>query len=361
MEARAAAVRRRAYLVDGGENMQQQDLADAVMAVEVSARPTGRWALGWTPEFSRGPVTVYGAARPGAIARDTPLARDAREAVEVTLPAPRAYFLLEREDGPSLMVAQRDVPLAGSVNFRDLGGYATTDGRRVRWGALFRSGHMANLSAQGLADFAALDIRTVCDFRMHEERQSEALALPGEPTLEVLGIPPGIGDRFFFHRLFASTDDPEEVRAALREMMQVLVRTGAPRLARLFEILLEAPREAVLINCSAGKERTGLASVLLLSALGVPRETIRHDFMLSRRYFPAEAEIPRVLVKYEVRKSSEEVARRLIMPLLETDESYLQSAFAAIEADHGSVEGLLSDLYGLGPAELARLRDHFTV
>ena len=335
--------------------------ADAIAAVAVEARSPGNWSLAWEADFSAGPVTVYGGPRPDAIDRATPLAQDALGGAEVTLAAPRAYFLLQRADGSGMVVAQRNVPLAGSVNFRDLGGYATDDGRRIRWGALFRSGHMANLTAQGLADFAALGIRTVCDFRMHEERQAEALALPGEPRLEVLGIPPGIGDRFFFHRLFASTDDPQAVQDAVSTLMRDMVRSGADRIGRLFEILLDRPRDAVLLNCSAGKERTGLATVLLQSALGVPRDTIRHDFLLSRRYFPAQAEIPRVLAKYEVHKASEEVAVRLIMPLLETHESYLQSALAAIEEQYGSVAGLLAGLYGLGPAQLARLRDHYTV
>jgi protein-tyrosine phosphatase len=334
---------------------------DLVTGVEVEWQSEGCYRFVWPAAVLASPVTLYGGRDAQNIPRERALLHDARPGARVpaSWPGVREYFYLQGGDGQGLTVAQRDVPLAGSINFRDLGGYATADGRRVQWGRLFRSGHMANLSAAGLAQFAALDIRAVCDFRTEEERASELRGLPNNPRVEVLGITPGIGDRYFFNRLFDSTDDPQKVVDALHEMMRVLVLTAAPRYQRLFELLLEGPAGAVLINCSAGKERTGLASVLLLTALGVPRATIYYDFMLSQRYFPAEAEIPRVITKYSVRATGE-AARNLIMPLLETRESYLQSAFAAIDERYGSGEAMLQAVYGLGASELAHLRDHFT-
>ncbi len=341
--------------------MQAADSDEVLMGVAVELQRDGRYRFDWSAAFSDDAVTIYGGASPTTIDRQQALLRDARPGATVAArrPGQREYFLLQKADGSQLVVAQRNVPLTGSINFRDLGGYATSDGRRVQWGRLFRSGHMANLGAESVPQFTALDIRTVCDFRTVEERQSEARGVPGDPRLEVLGITPGIGDRYFFNRLFASTEDPQKIVDAMHEMMRVLVLTAAPRYQRLFEILMEGAPGAVLINCSAGKERTGLAAVLLLTALGVPRTTILYDFLLSQRYFPAESEIPRVITKYEV-KASGETARRLIMPLLETRESYLQSAFAAIDERYGSGEGLLATLYGLGPDALAQLRRHYT-
>jgi protein-tyrosine phosphatase len=341
--------------------MQAANSEDELVGVAVELHNDGRYRFDWGPAFSQSPLTIYAGATPTGIDRARPLLREARPGATVAAlhPGQREYFLLERGDGSGLVVAQRNVPLTGSINFRDLGGYASADGRRVQWGRLFRSGHMANLGADSVPLFTSLDIHTVCDFRTTEERASEARGLPGEPRLEVLEITPGIGDRYFFNRLFASTDDPQKVVDAMHEMMRVLVLTAAPRYQRLFEVLLEGAPGAVLINCSAGKERTGVAAALLLTALGVPRATILADFLLSQRYFPYESEIPRVITKYDV-KASGAAARQLIMPLLETRESYLQSAFAAIDERYGSGEGLLKTLYGLGPAELARLRSHYT-
>jgi protein-tyrosine phosphatase len=341
--------------------MQGAHDGDLMTSIELELQSDGHYRFDWPPAWGMGPITLYGGPSPQTIARERPLLRDARPGVRVAAmrPGQREYFYLEDAAGHGIVFAQRNVPLAGSINFRDLGGYGTGDGRRVHWGRLFRSGHMANLSAASLEQFAALDIRAVCDFRTEQERTTELRGLPNNPRLEVLGITPGIGDSHFFDRLFNSTEDPQKVVEAVQEMMRVLVLVAAPRYQRMFELLLEGAPGALLINCSAGKERTGLASVLLLTALGVPRTTILYDFMLSKRYFPAEAEIPRVITKYSVRASAE-VARKVIMPLLETRESYLQSAFAAIDERYGSGEGMLQTLYGLGPGELARLRDLFT-
>lgn len=340
--------------------MQVAESEDALTGVAVELQNDGRYRFEWDARFSDAPVTIYGGASPATIDRRQALLRGAQSGATLAAQRPglREYFLLERNDGASLVVAQRIVPMIGSINFRDLGGYASADGRRVQWGRLFRSGHMANLGADSVAQFTALDIRSVCDFRTSEERASESRGLPGEPRLEVLEITPGIGDRYFFNRLFAGTDQPQPVLDAMHEMMRVLVTSAAPRYQRLFEVLMECAPGAVLINCSAGKERTGVASALVLTALGVPRATILKDFMLSQRYFPYEAEIPRVITKYDV-KWPLDVARPLITPLLETRESYLQSAFAAIDEHYGSGEGMLKTLYGLGPLELERLRAHY--
>ena len=334
---------------------------DCVHGIEVEAFAPGRYRIAWGADFTTAPVAIFAGDSPSSIALDTPLVAAAVGAAELPPLAPerRHYFHLRRSDGSGLVVAQRNVPLAGGVNFRDLGGYLTSDGRRVHWGRLFRSGHMANLTDDDKRVFAALDVRTICDFRLAEERASEMSRLPNEPRLEILGIAPGINDAFYFHRLFASTTDPQAIVDAMHEMLRSLVRDVAPRYGRLFEVLLEQPAGSTLINCSAGKERTGIGAALVLTALGVPRTGILYDFMLSRRYFPAEAEVPRVRQKYAV-EAPGELGRALIMPLLETRESYLQSAFEVIDREYGSGEEFLRRLYGLGPPELRRLRDCYT-
>ncbi len=334
---------------------------DPVLAVSVERNAEGDYVLAWDARFCAGEVTVSGAGHDRDFDRGGALAVSTSGGASVSVPGDpgRAYFRLQPNAGPSLVVAERALPFVGGVNFRDIGGYAIADGRRLKWGVLFRSGHMANLSTADKRLFAALDIGTVIDFRMLEEREHEKTELPGPPELHVIGIPPGIGDRYFFHRLFAASDDPADVVDAMHQMMACLVRDAAPYYARMFEVLLGAPRGAVLMNCSAGKERTGVAIALLLAALGVPRETIMYDFMLSASCFPALAEVPRVLEKYAV-ESRGEAATALIMPLLETRRSYLDAAFAAIEADCGSVAAFLHKHYGLKEAELTRLRALYT-
>lgn len=122
---------------------------------------------------------------------------------------------------------------------------------------------------------------------------------------------------------------------------------------------------AQLLNCSAGKDRTGIGTVLLLMALGVPRTTIRHDFLLSGRYFPTATEVDRLLLKYAVPGKDPALLHALLLPLLETPVAYLDTVFAAIDDirdRYGSTdEAFLGGHYGLDPAQLAALRDRYTI
>jgi protein-tyrosine phosphatase len=333
---------------------------DVLHSIQVEPAGDG-YRIRWHDCFSDQPVNVHVGPSPTGLERSTPRVDGALGQAHIPDldPEVRHYFRLEPAAGDGITVAERAVPLAGGINFRDVGGYATGDGRRVDWGRLFRSGHLSKLTGDDKRYFGSLDIRTVCDFRTHEELENENAALPNHPAVEILAVPPGVRDRYFFHRLFASTTDPEAVVAAMHEVMRSLIRDAAAHYARLFEILLAHRGGNILLNCSAGKERTGVGAALVLTALGVPRETIRYDFMLSKAYFPALSELDRVIEKYEV-KATGEAASRLVMPLLETRASYIESAFAIIDEEFGSGEAYLQQACGVGAAELRRLRDEFT-
>jgi protein-tyrosine phosphatase len=328
--------------------------------IQVEQHENGTHELRWTSGFTTAAIDIYSGPSPDRI--DMGIRRAAEATGSTTLaglePNIRHYFKLCPQAQAPVTVAQRNVPLAGSVNFRDLGGYLTEDGRRVKWGRLFRSGHMANLTQGAREYFATLDIKAVCDFRISEERASEATELPNNPSMNILEIPPGIKDRFFLHRVFQQARGPEDVVKAVHEIVVSMVNESALRYQRLFDVLLERADENILINCSAGKERTGVASALILTALGVPRATIYYDFMLSKKYFPVQNEIPRVLKKYDVGEGL--AAQELIMPLLETHESYLRCAFDFIDKHFGDGLGFLKHHYGIGPAELHELRERYT-
>jgi protein-tyrosine phosphatase len=330
-------------------------------AIQVAGCGDGNYEIGWTPAFTSRPVEIYVGNAPDTIDMQTALVSGATGSARISGLAPRVrhYFRLCPRGEAGVTVAQRNVPLVGGVNFRDLGGYATADGRHVVWGRLYRSGHMSNLSTSDKASFAALDIHTVCDFRLTEERADESIALPNGPRIEVLEIPPGVKDRFYFHRIFKDSTDPEDVVRAVHDVVRSMVDESAPRYRRLFEVLLEPGDHNILINCSAGKERTGVGAALILTALGVPRETIYYDFMLSRVYFPVEQELGRVLEKYAVGAVGD-AARRLVMPLLETRRSYLRAAFDFIDENFGGGIEYLTAQFGLDAAELRYLRDRYT-
>lgn len=329
---------------------------DAICTASVERLGDATYRITWDERFSADPVTIR-AERQGRVRSDAEVvAERAQGATDVKVSAADArwYFRLDAADGHSLVVGERGVALERGVNFRDMGGYATADGRRVRWGRLFRSGHLSHLTAADRDSVAGLGITTVCDFRHESELAHENATLPGAPTVHVAGITPGVGSGRMLHELFARSSDPADTVEAMHRIMAYLAREAAPHYQTLFDGLLGCTSGAFLMNCSGGKERSGLGAALTLAALGVPRETIRYDFMLTGRYMPVEAEVPRTIEKYDVDLPFEQ-GRALILPILESRESYLAAALEAIEADHGSIDAFLRERFGLDDAARARL------
>ena len=338
------------------------NLTDSACLLEVVRDEHGTCRLSWPPSLSVAPVRVFAAGHAGALNFAQPAAVATGACTLSGVGAP-GYFVLQLADGRTVHAAPRHHAFEGSTNLRDAGGYATRDGRRVRWGRLYRSGHLSSLSPAAREAFAALGIRTVCDFRLASERAGEQAEIPGDPRMETLGVPPGKADQHFFHRLFETTDDPARVARELEAILRLYVRDFAAHYARMFEVLLTAEDEPVLLNCSAGKERTGVGVTLLLLALGVPRETARHEFLLSARYFPAQRELPRVLRKYAVPNRDEATLTRLVGPLLETPESYADAVFGALaEAmdEAGGETEFFARQLGLDTARRAALVAKFT-
>ncbi|MEN9725760.1 MAG: hypothetical protein RL434_126 [Pseudomonadota bacterium] len=335
---------------------------DPMCSLEIIRTADRAFRLDWSGADLHGPVRIFRGGAPEAIDYTAPLAVTDGPCTLSELPFP-SYFALVPEQGPSLLAGPRHLALAGATNLRDIGGYATGEGRRVRWGTVFRSGHLSGLSATAREEFAGLDIRTVCDFRLEAERVHENASLPNDPRLSTIGVPPGKADQHFFHRLFEETSDPERVAVEIAALLKVYILEFSAHFRRMFDALLNHDEGGILLNCSAGKERTGVGVVLLLMALGVPRNTLRHEFLLSQRYFPVAAELGRVLRKYAVPSRDDTSLTPLIMPLLETRESYADAVFEALDSGIASCEGedeMLRQWYGLGAHERRQLREKFT-
>lgn len=268
-------------------------------------------------------------------------------------PAARHYFHLSRKDLPDLVVAHRHVPLIGARNFRDFGGYRTEDGRRVRWGRLYRSGHLGAMTAADQAQVAALGIGLICDFRRDSERDTDPnrLGLEHRPQIENLPIAPGNTANVFTQ---VGTDGGAATVDAVAQYMIDINRDLAllqrPAYRRMFEALLE--RDApLLVHCAVGKDRTGFAAALILGALGVSEATILEDYLLTSRYLPAQEEVTRLLEKYPSPLNA-----TLFLPLLEARAVYLQAALDAVRSRYGDLQVYLHEYLGIEPAAIEQLR-----
>lgn len=248
--------------------------------------------------------------------------------------------------------AARLLPLQGARNFRDLGGYRTADGRSVRWGKLFRSGSMAELTPADCDYLGGLGIRFVCDLRTTDERAAAPCA-----WTERAGTIHWSRDyltSFGDLRGLLRADLPPTV-TAVRTVMQAAYRQlpfeQAPAYRELFKRLHQGELP-MIFNCTAGKDRTGIAAALILSALGVDREQIVEDYGLSNQLLDPLRHAGNPNKKSLLGRLSPEV----LQSIMGTHPDYLRSAFVAIEERHGKLERYLSEALGVGEDELACIR-----
>ncbi len=326
--------------------------------VNIERSADGAYRLHWDASDFAGPVRVRVHTDASRAPHAEPVLASAESGVRLDLPAgQRHYFHLEPAAGDALTAAQRDINLQGGTNFRDMGGYRTADGRRVRWGRLFRSGHSSALTEQDREHLATLDIRTCCDFRRDEERAIEPNRLPESIRIVGLQLMPG-SVASFFQRIAAGDATPEEMAEVMVAINRDFVSTNTEPFRRMFGELLAQEEGAFMINCAAGKDRTGFGAAMILMALGVAEQDIIEDYSLSMTYFPIHRELDRIRRKYVPSDGHFDVA--VMMPMMEARAEYIGAALAEIRALHASREAFLAEAFGLGEAELQTLRDRLT-
>ncbi|MFI5320464.1 MAG: tyrosine-protein phosphatase, partial [Myxococcota bacterium] len=197
----------------------------------------------------------------------------------------RHVLALEDADGNRVEIAERKLPLEGPRNFRDLGGYPTADGRRVRWGQVFRADSLAELSDADIAYLGRIGLARVIDLRGDFEISDRPNRLAGRTEFAYVQLQIGEGDlapaewaRKFEAGEFGEIDASWLVRGYQRTLDERAERVGG-----VLRQLAAAPSPAVF-HCTAGKDRTGIVSALLLLLLGVPREVVIGDYSLTALY-----------------------------------------------------------------------------
>jgi protein-tyrosine phosphatase len=223
----------------------------------------------------------------------------------------------------------RKLAMAGCVNFRDLGGYPTTDGRRVRWRRLFRADGLTRLDDQDCALLADLGLTTVIDLRTVGEVENRG-RFPLEsvdvdyhhlPLTDVLPPPEDLG-RY---------NEPEFVTSRYRHMFV----EGSASITRALHVLAQPGALPAVFHCSAGKDRTGVVAALVLGFLRVPREVIVDDYTLSGEAMLLLME----RIREEYRDTADEVER--YAPAVITVAPQTMAAFLdALEDEHGTFDEL---------------------
>lgn len=239
------------------------------------------------------------------------------------------------------MARERRIAVAGAPNFRDLGGYEAADGKTVKWGMVFRSDDLSDLTFADMEVVASLGIRTVVDFRDRQEVLYSPDVLP-KTVAKSVNIPIEAG------RIMGSVGEGRLTRKRLTGVMISVYRALAhdfqPSFREFFGLLANPDGLPLLFHCTAGKDRTGFAAALFLSALGVDKKTIFDDYLLSNAC---------LLEKYVAGVDYDEE----MQPLYSVDAAFLNAAFDVIESGFGGVEKYLSDNLEV---DIAHFRATFT-
>ncbi len=232
--------------------------------------------------------------------------------------------------------------LQGASNFRDLGGYLIADGRRVRRGWVFRSDHLAGLTADDVALLQSLALSHSIDFRGVAESAALPYSIPGVTNL-AFSIEPTVVQRLRVLLDAGQIPSREETVELMCETYRNFVHEHGPTFARFLRHLL-AHAAPVVFHCTAGKDRTGFAAALLLAILGVERDTIMQDYLLTNQLYRRSAAL-------------EEHGPAHVMEVVwQVQPVFLQTAFDVIDRDYGGLSRYLAGPAGMATDELAQLR-----
>jgi protein-tyrosine phosphatase len=255
----------------------------------------------------------------------------------------------------------RHVPLRGQPNFRDLGGYAASDGRTVKWGLVYRSGELSQLSNDDVRKLGGLGIKAVVDLRSPEEVSARGA---GRLPPEAKAHPMPIASSDMFAKLipmFLKGDFSQVPPNMLDTVNRMLVRDFTQEYARLLRVVSNSANRPLVFHCTQGKDRAGFGAAMVLSALGVPWETVVEDYLLSNHFRKEENDkmlgMIRTFAASQAGPEGEEIAFSRVEGLLYVKEQSLQAAHAEIIERHGSIAAFLSEGLGCSEDGLRRLRD----
>ena len=256
------------------------------------------------------------------------------------------------------------IDLKGTTNTRDIGGYLTDDLRAVRTGQIIRSEKLSRLTPEDFRKLEEIGVKTVIDLRTAKEVDHAPTAWQGENPPRIVHIPVIDADHDWFaaqSRMMRKGRFTEKQSLAhMVEGYRVIAEEGPASYRKLMELVLDESNWPILIHCSAGKDRTGIATALILEALGVDRETIMQEYLLTNEIGRSEDKAD--LLARESRMHS--TSRRgpsadAWYPLVGVRPEMLDAYYASVEERHGSIEAFL-DRIGVDAAAREALVDSLT-
>ncbi|OMC72499.1 hypothetical protein BK126_05110 [Paenibacillus sp. FSL H7-0326] len=329
-----------------------------ITGASVERTQEGKLIIRWNSDRDLGAAKVYWSTSPDGGWKELARTYIHYHGYVTTDPNPgsRVYFKIKGGSGSTITVAERKLPLKGTINFRDLGGYRTADGHTVKWGKLYRSDELAALTESDIAYLIKTGLKTDLDYRTSNEVKQKP-----DPVIE--------GVTYVLNSVFEDSGDsdnsgqPVDFKALLAgEPGELAIKVNRDMVAapdafkQLFELILDPANAAVLQHCTAGKDRTGLGSALVLLALGVPEETVIEDYLLSNKYREqlTKATLEAMLKRNVINVNDKSFEG--MKALLEVRREYIEAAIEEMKNSYGSVDSYLEKGLGLTAEKRAKLK-----
>jgi protein-tyrosine phosphatase len=244
----------------------------------------------------------------------------------------RTYFKLVFNKKYSIITANRVIPMQEVFNCRDIGGYPNKNKRQTQWGKLYRSGTLALANAHDTHILKQLKIKTIIDFRTERDSYSHPLQYKSE---QVFNLPlRGNNYNAFFDKILSEKMKRGDVIVYSQDVFSFLLENNADYFIKMFDVLLDENNYPVVFFCSLGKDRSAIATALILSALDVDRETILNDYLLSNDLIDLSS-----LVKNA--SSFKTPVQETITALFSANREFLTYALDRIEKDYDSMQNYL--------------------
>jgi len=272
----------------------------------------------------------------------------------------RPYFNLLSNTNTISIVSNRSLYFKQVVNFRDIGGLRTKEGKTVKWGMIYRSDNLSKLKTGEFNTFRDLHIKTVFDLRTAKEIKGKEDHLP-ENTIYIHS--PTVEDNADMlsqmrAKVIRGEITEEQSIQLMLELYQGTVSDNITPLKKLINQILDSD-EPVLYHCSAGKDRTGIVTAVVLSILNVDRETIMNEYLLSNYYRREKIEKLLGLAK-TAKVIRPHIGIKVIQNFMSVDERYLDAAFEEIDKQYGGIDQFIKQVLGIDDAKRSLIIAKFT-
>jgi len=243
----------------------------------------------------------------------------------------REFFILKTSGVTSGIISNRFIEMDNVLNFRDLGGYITSDENQIKWGKVFRSGHLSNANLFDQEKLKKLGIKTIIDFRSEKDRKTHPYFI----NIQKINIPFDGSD-------FSSIKDEvlnnnftrSETILFMQKSYKEIIDNNSDKFADMFDVLLDPNNYPIVISSHLGKDRVGIASSLLLYVLGVPEYIIEEDYLASNKYIDPTKTI-------SIKDPLPESLQESMTALFSANSAYLITAFDYIRETYGSIDNYL--------------------